>query len=62
MPGPAVGDAVHVAVATRHGVDFMLSWNVKHLANANKAQHLRSVRLRLGLVPPLIVTPDYLGE
>ncbi len=61
MPGPAQsGDAVHVAAATIHGVDYILSWNVKHLANPNKIMHLRNICLKLGMIPPRIVTPDLL--
>ncbi len=60
MPGPVAGDALHVAVATWHTVDYMLTWNVKHLANPNKRTHLGLVCLRLGLVPPAIITPDLL--
>jgi hypothetical protein len=61
MPNPAEeGDAVHVAAATVHGVEYLLSWNVKHLANVNKVKHLREVCRRAGYVPPQIVTPDLL--
>jgi len=63
MPSPAAsGDALHVAVAIVHDMDFMLSWNVRHLANPNKLDHLRTICLRLGVVPPRIVTPDLLWE
>jgi hypothetical protein len=62
MPSPPTGDALHVAVATVFGMDFMLSWNVRHLANPNKLQHLRVICLRAGLTPPQIVTPDLLWE
>ncbi len=62
MPGPVAGDALHVAVATWHAVDYVLTWNVKHMANPNKRTHLGTVCLRLGLVPPTIVTPDMLRE
>lgn len=61
MPGPAEeGDAFHVATATVHEVEYILSWNVKHLANVNKVKHLREVCRRAGYVPPTIVTPDLL--
>ncbi len=60
MPTPVAGDAIHLAAATIHGMDYLLSWNVKHLANPNKRDHLAAVCLRLGLIPPLIVTPDLL--
>jgi hypothetical protein len=63
MPGPAdKGDAVHVAVATIHRMDYMLTWNVKHLANPNKRVHLGVVCMRLGLAAPQFVTPDFLEE
>lgn len=58
MPGPVAGDAIHVAVAATNRVEFMLSWNVRHLANVNKVIHLERVCARLGLRPPRIVTPD----
>jgi hypothetical protein len=62
MPAPAQGDALHVAVATAHGMDYMLTWNVRHLANRNKVAHLRTVCVRAGLLPPEILTPDLLWE
>jgi len=62
MPAPVAGDAVHVAVACVHDVDFILSWNVRHLANPNKLTHLRTVCVRAGYLPPRIVTPDLLWE
>lgn len=41
MPAPATGgDALHVASATVHGMDYLLTWNVKHLANPAKRTHL----------------------
>jgi hypothetical protein len=63
MPGPAVsGDAIHLAAATAHGMDFVLTWNVQHMANPNKRIHFATLCLRLGLIPPQIVTPDLLME
>ena len=63
MPGPSIsGDAMHVAVAVVHGMDFMLTWNVQHLANPNKRTHLAVICMRLGVAPPTIVTPDMLWE
>jgi hypothetical protein len=62
MPSPPTGDALHVAAATVFGLDYILSWNVRHLANPNKLRHLQVICLRVGLVPPQIVTPDLLWE
>ena len=61
MPGPEdAGDAVHVAAATVHSMDFLLTWNQKHLANRNKIPHLREVCRRAGFVPPEMTTPESL--
>ena len=63
MPEPSArGDAVHIAAATRHRMDYVMTWNVKHLANPNKREHLAVVCLRVGFVPPQIITPDLLME
>lgn len=60
MPGPLAGDAIHVAVAAVSGCEYLLSWNVKHLANPNKARHLTVICARAGYLSPRIVTPDTL--
>lgn len=63
MPGPAVsGDAIHVAAATVHSMDYVLTWNVQHLANPNKRTHFAVICMRLGFLPPMILTPDMLQE
>jgi hypothetical protein len=62
MPAPVGGDAVHVAACCIHRLEYLLSWNVRHLANPNKISHLRSICTRLGKIPPTIVTPDLLWE
>lgn len=41
MPNPAVeGDALHVAFCVVHGIEYLLTWNQRHLANPNKRTHL----------------------
>lgn len=62
MPAPLAGDALHIAAAIVHRMQYVLSWNVRHLANPNKTRHLAVICLRLGFVPPQIVTPDLLWE
>lgn len=57
MPRDAEGDAAHLALASLHGVDFLLTWNCQHLANANKARHLAVLNGRLGLHVPVLTTP-----
>jgi len=62
MPGPLKGDSVHVAICAKLGIEYLLSWNVRHLANPNKVVHLTEICAREGLVAPQIVTPDSLWE
>jgi hypothetical protein len=57
MPAEAGGDAYHLAMASIHAVQFLLTWNCRHLANANKVQHIGIVNQRLGLHTPIITTP-----
>jgi len=57
MPKDAMGDAAHLAMASMHGLDFLVTWNCRHLANANKARHISTVNARLKLTSPVITTP-----
>lgn len=57
MPADPAGDALHLAIASYHKCDFLLTWNCKHLANANKFGHIRRVNVMLGLYVPMLVTP-----
>ena len=62
MPADALGDAAHLAFASFHGCDWLLTWNCKHLANANKFDHIRVINRRLGLRSPELITPLALLE
>lgn len=57
MPKDPAGDALHLALASYHRCDFLLTWNCRHLANANKFGHIRRINQMLGLYVPLLVTP-----
>lgn len=57
MPADPAGDALHLAIASFHKCDFLLTWNCQHLANANKFGHIRRVNILLGFFVPTIVTP-----
>jgi uncharacterized protein YjbI with pentapeptide repeats len=57
MPKGAAGDEFHLACASFHKIDYLLTWNCNHLANANKEKHIRVVNTKLGLFTPVIVTP-----
>lgn len=63
MPRDAGGDALHLALASHYGVDVLLTWNCRLLANPNKFGHIESVNSGLGLPVPLLTTPlNYLSE
>ena len=57
MPQTLTGDAVHLAYASYYKMDFLLTWNCNHLANANKKQHIRIINNRMNLFTPEIATP-----
>lgn len=60
MPRHPVADAIHLAVASWYRVDYLLTWNCRHIANANKARHLEAINLRLHIGLPRLVTPHQL--
>jgi hypothetical protein len=63
MPRDPGGDALHLALASHYRCDFLATWNCRHLANANKFDHIRRVNGILGLFVPALVTPlELLGE
>jgi predicted nucleic acid-binding protein len=62
MPSNDLGDAFHLAFATWYRVQYLLTWNCKHLANANKFEHVQTLNARRRLVSPAIVTPAQLLE
>lgn len=63
MPPRAMRDAAHVAVAAVHEIDYFLTWNCKHLANAQITRRISMVCDQLGKRMPVICTPDELmGE
>lgn len=63
MPADPAGDALHLALASYHKCDFLVTWNCQHLANANKFGHIRRINMMLGLFVPQLVTPlELLGD
>ncbi|MBL7040706.1 MAG: type II toxin-antitoxin system VapC family toxin [Pirellulaceae bacterium] len=56
-PRDPQGDALHLALASYHKADFLLTWNCRHLANANKFHHIRVVNFEIGLPTPVLTTP-----
>ena len=62
MPAKAKADAVHLAVATAHRVDYLLTWNLKHLANAQIWLRLRPLAEQRGYRMPMVCRPLQLME
>jgi len=60
MPGKDLGDAYHLAIASYYEVDYLLTWNCRHLANVNKQEHIETVNKQIGLKVPRLITPDSL--
>ncbi len=62
LPEKAKIDALHIAIATVNGIDYLLTWNCKHIANAALQQGIESVCRSDGYEPPTICTPQQLME
>jgi len=60
MPKYDLGDAFHLALASYYKIDFLMTWNCRNLANANKFAHIRLINTQLGLFVPQIITPEQL--
>ncbi|MEI6234563.1 MAG: type II toxin-antitoxin system VapC family toxin [Planctomycetota bacterium] len=57
LPVKAQVDALHIAVATVNGMDYLLTWNCKHIANAMLQTKMRMICESLGYEMPVISTP-----
>jgi len=60
LPKKAGADALHIAVATVHGLDYLLTWNCKHIANARMYTAVAFKCRAAGYEPPVICTPEEL--
>lgn len=62
IPPHAALDASHIAVATVHGMDYLLTWNCKHIHNVAIIRQIERLCERLGYTCPIICTPDDLTD
>ena len=62
VPGNSEPDAQHIAIATIHGVEYLVSWNHKHIVNEHKREHINQVCREAGFQPTTICTPIELME
>ena len=60
LPAKAATDALHIAIATVHGIDFLLTWNCRHIANATLRSKIETICRVSGYEPPIICTPQEL--
>jgi hypothetical protein len=61
LPLRAARDAIHIAVSAVHGVDFLLTWNCKHIANAGIMKELATIVTNCGYELPILCTPEELA-
>ena len=58
LPQTKLDDATHAAVATVHGLDALISWNLRHLANYKKMEQINKVNMENGYTKRLdLITP-----
>ena len=63
LPEKAETDAFHIAVAATSGMNYLLTWNCKHIANAQMQEGIGRICRAIGFEPPIICTPEeLLGE
>jgi hypothetical protein len=60
LPPKAFPDALHIAIATVHRVDYLLTWNCKHIANVEVLPRIAAICEAFGFVLPTICTPEEL--
>jgi predicted nucleic acid-binding protein len=62
LPKKAEIDAYHIAIASVHGMEYLLTWNCAHIANAIMRPKIEAVCRQCGYAPPVICTPQELME
>ena len=62
LPGKAAADALHIAIAATNSVDFLLTWNIRHLANAAMRRRIDAACREAGFAAPVLCTPEELME
>ena len=60
VPASEPRDAFHIAISAVHGINYLLTWNFKHIANASLRERIEQVCREAGFDPPVICTPEEL--
>jgi len=62
VPAESRDDAVHIATAAFHSIDYLLTWNQKHIVNKHQQRQIDEMIQSYQLTPPLLLTPEQLWE
>jgi len=62
VPEKALADALYIAIAATAGMDYLITWNCKHIANAVTRPKIENLCREMKIVPPVICTPEELLE
>ena len=62
LPAKARVDALHIGIAAVHGMEYLLTWNCKHIANARMRNQIDDICRVSGYEPPVMCTPEELME
>lgn len=62
LPGHVLPDAYHLALPAVHGIDYLVTWNCKHIANAFMLKRIETIVVASGYDMPVVCTPEELME
>lgn len=62
LPAKAQLDALHIGIATVHGMEYLLTWNCTHIANARIRSRIEATCRAEGFEPPILCTPEELPD
>ena len=60
IPSTELRDAFHIAISAVNGIDYLLTWNFKHIANASLPGRIEQICRDAGFEPPIICTTEEL--
>jgi len=62
LPPKALRDALHMAIASLNGMEYLVTWNCQHIAQGRIKRRLLEINTREGIESPIICTPEELGD
>lgn len=61
LPSKAIRDALHMSIASVSGMDYLVTWNCRHIAHGRIKRRLQELNTSEGIRSPVICTPEELG-